>query len=224
MGHSFCAGDDYFCLHDKIIDVILSMCNWEFNWGERTPVIKRKDKILISAIELLDESGISGLTTKNLAKRQSVSEPALYRQYKNKQEIIDEILEEYARYDEKIENSIKASALSGREAVLFYITRFAELYENYSELTTVMFSFDLFFYQEKSLEYMTNVNQNRLLFLSQLIEANRGDFSFDKSFSSLEMTELIMGMFLAVTYQWRMHGKDFSLKDKILKMSEKLLA
>ena len=49
------------------------------------------------------------------------------------------------KYDEKIENSIKASALSGREAVLFYITRFAELYENYSELTTVMFSFDLFF-------------------------------------------------------------------------------
>ena len=71
---------------------------------------------------------------------------------------------------------------------------------------------------------MTNVNQNRLLFLSQLIEANRGDFSFDKSFSSLEMAELIMGMFLAVTYQWRMHGKDFMLKDKILKMSEKLLA
>jgi AcrR family transcriptional regulator len=41
-------------------------------------IIKRKNKIIIEAIDLLDELGIQGLTTKEIAKRRDPSEPAIY--------------------------------------------------------------------------------------------------------------------------------------------------
>jgi AcrR family transcriptional regulator len=37
---------------------------------------QRKNKIIIEAIDLLDEAGIQGLTTKEIAKRQGITEPA----------------------------------------------------------------------------------------------------------------------------------------------------
>lgn len=70
-------------------------------------MIKRKNSILISALELFEEGGTNNITIKNLAKREKVSEPALYRQYKNKHEIIVSIINEYSSYDNQIINTIK---------------------------------------------------------------------------------------------------------------------
>ena len=42
--------------------------------------IKRKEKVIISSIDLFDEAGIKGLTTKELAKREGITEPAIYKQ------------------------------------------------------------------------------------------------------------------------------------------------
>ncbi|PKM56583.1 MAG: hypothetical protein CVU98_10480, partial [Firmicutes bacterium HGW-Firmicutes-3] len=120
-------------------------------------MIKRKDKILISAIDLLYSEGVSGVTTKNLAKLEKVTEPALYRQYKNKQEILNHIVEAYAQYDEKIINTIKESPLSGYEVIQYYIKRFIEFYENYVELTTVMFSMDLYYYHDATKARMEEI-------------------------------------------------------------------
>ncbi|MDA3845636.1 MAG: hypothetical protein PF505_03695 [Vallitaleaceae bacterium] len=63
-------------------------------------MINCKEKILISAIELLDNEIVSGVTTNNLTKLQNVSEPALYSLYEGKQEILNYIIKEYASYIE----------------------------------------------------------------------------------------------------------------------------
>ena len=49
---------------------------------------KRQQEIIESAGKLLMEKGIKGLTTKNLAIEMEFSESALYRHFKNKEDII----------------------------------------------------------------------------------------------------------------------------------------
>ena len=49
---------------------------------------KRQQEIIESAGKLLMEKGIKGLTTKNLAQEMEFSESALYRHFKNKEDII----------------------------------------------------------------------------------------------------------------------------------------
>ena len=53
----------------------------------------RQPEIVGAAIQLISKGGIQGLTTKNLATRLKLSEPALYRHFKNKRDILLAILE-----------------------------------------------------------------------------------------------------------------------------------
>ncbi|PKM55085.1 MAG: hypothetical protein CVV00_05520 [Firmicutes bacterium HGW-Firmicutes-5] len=186
-------------------------------------MIKRKDKILISAIDLLYSEGVSGVTTKNLAKLEKVTEPALYRQYKNKQEILNHIVEAYAQYDEKIINTILESRLSGYEVIRYYIKRFIEFYENYVELTTVMFSMDLYYYHETTKARMEEIVNKRISFLENLITLNKDILLKNTGYNSEEMASMIHGTLFAQIYEWRMTGMHYALKERALDYIMKLL-
>ncbi len=50
-----------------------------------------RQKVVRAALELLNEVGLDGLTTRRLAEELGVQGPALYWHFKNKQELIDEM-------------------------------------------------------------------------------------------------------------------------------------
>ena len=51
-------------------------------------LLNRKDSIVITAIEIMSELGIHGLTTKEIARRQGISEGTIFRYFRSKNEII----------------------------------------------------------------------------------------------------------------------------------------
>ena len=52
-----------------------------------------RDTVLRAALELLDEVGIDGLSTRKLAERLGVQSPTLYWHFKNKGELLDAMAE-----------------------------------------------------------------------------------------------------------------------------------
>lgn len=54
---------------------------------------QRQKQILDEAMTLVIEEGISNLTMKKVAERMGFSEPALYRHFKNKQDMVIELIE-----------------------------------------------------------------------------------------------------------------------------------
>lgn len=184
-------------------------------------MLKRKDRILISAIELLDAEGVSGITTKNIAKLQKITEPALYRQYIGKQDILEHIIEDFAGYDVKITNTIKEAGLTGIVAIEFYVKRYAELYENYSEVTTVMFSMDLYQYNDKTRKRMQEIMNNRIDFLESIITDQEIE-SFE-IFNAKEMASFINGIIFSQVYEWRIKDKSYSLQDRLMDFVLKFL-
>lgn len=186
-------------------------------------MLKRKDKILISAIELLSEEGVNGITTKKLAAREKVSEPALYRQYKNKQAILDQIMVEYASYDEMIFKTINQSELKGKEAVSFYVKRYAELYQNYEELTTVMLSLDLYFYNDFTKDMMIKTDKSRNEFLEKIIKKDKNEFLLGERLNAKELAELINGTITSQVLEWRLSGKSYKLDNRLNDVINRLL-
>jgi len=186
-------------------------------------MIGRKDKILISAIELLDQEGVNGVTTKNLARLQGVTEPALYRQYKSKQDILINIVDEYALYDVKITNTISESTIHGKDAIMFYIKRYAELFQNYSELTTVMFSMDLYQYNEVTKKQMELILKNRIHFLEKTINQSDELVNNKQGFTSSELSSLINGIIFSTVYEWRIFSKSFDLETRLTDLINKLI-
>lgn len=186
-------------------------------------MLKRKDRILISALELLEESGVSGVTTKRLAQKEGITEPALYRQYKNKGQIIKRIIDEYGSYDDKIMNTIRESSMSGRDKVLFYVNRYCELYENYSELTTVMLSMDLYFYEPETKAQMKATIQRRGAFLSSIIEEGKKDGTIKNVENSETLAAATEGIIVNQIIAWRLTDTDKTLNDLIVSHIEGLL-
>ena len=56
---------------------------------------KRQDEILDTALHLLADGGVKNLTMKRIAESIGVSEPAVYRHFKNKAEIVKGIIEKF---------------------------------------------------------------------------------------------------------------------------------
>lgn len=186
-------------------------------------MLKRKDSILISAIDLLYAEGINGLTTKKLAKLQGVSEPALYRQYKSKLDIVIHIIDEFSNYDSRIMNTIKESSMKGKEAILFYVKRFSELYQNYSELTTIMYSMDAYQYNEKTRNMIKQIHQTKTNFLQEVIKEGQDLKDINNLFSAEELAKIINGLVFSLTYDWRINNKEQSLEEILINVIGKLL-
>ena len=53
---------------------------------------KRQKEIINAALKLISEGGIQALTMKNLAKMLEITEPALYRHFENKHDILLNVL------------------------------------------------------------------------------------------------------------------------------------
>ncbi|MDO8358460.1 MAG: TetR/AcrR family transcriptional regulator C-terminal domain-containing protein [Devosia sp.] len=86
-----------------------------------------KSQIVAAAIALLDEVGIDQLTTRKLAERLGVQQPALYWHFKNKRELLDAVNEaimidghisRVPKPGERWQDFVKANARSFRASLL----------------------------------------------------------------------------------------------------------
>ena len=183
-------------------------------------MIKRRDRIVIAALELLDQGGVSNVTTRNLASKQNISEPALYRQFDNKYEIFVAMIEELSSYDEQIMNTISEHEMQGLEAIIYYVKRYSELYQSYSELTSILYSMDLYFYDHKTKKMIKEILQVRDDFLkNQLNKYPIKECSLLPSELALSINELL---FVEV-YRWKLRDMSYSLTESVVKKTMSLM-
>ncbi len=188
-----------------------------------TNYLKRKERIVITAIDILNEAGINGLTTKEIAKRHDITEPAIYRQFSGKREIIRAILDRYSAYDEVIKNTIVDNQILGKAGIKYFTKAYAEYYQNYPEITTVMFSFDTFKYDEETNEEMQKIVKDRYDLLFDLVSdaISRKEIETKKEVQAL--TDGIFSVIWSTTFLWRMQNCSFDVKERIILAVDNIL-
>ena len=93
--------------------------------------MKTKDKILIEALSLFSVSGFSGVSGRDIAKEVGIRESAIYKHYKNKQELFDTIVEVSAgRIDSLQEELISKFNHNVNTKEVFPISIIQEIYCN----------------------------------------------------------------------------------------------
>ena len=178
--------------------------------------LNRKEQIIISAIEIMDERGTNGLTMKEISIRQGVTEPAIYRHFKNKQEVILTILERTAVFDEGLFNTILQNNISALGSVHFFIESYTTYYESYPELITIVFSFDAYRYEQETMEMMQAIIEQREAFLCRVIEEGMADGTINQSMNASQYAKLLMGQIWSVLYHWKMNHCQGSVKQEMM--------
>lgn len=185
--------------------------------------LHRKDTMLISAIDILDKGGIQGLTTKEIAKAEGVTEAAVYKHYTGKQEIIAAILERFASFDHQICDTILQQQMSEREGILFYAKAYAEYYQGYPQIATLLFSFDVFRYDPDLKRGMLHTMEDRRAFLEQFITDCRTAAGTTGRITPPILAGMILGCIWNSTYYWKLNDESHNLKAEILESVQALL-
>jgi AcrR family transcriptional regulator len=168
--------------------------------------LTRKEKITITSIQILDEKGIKGLTTREIASRQNITEPAIYRHFSSKKKIILSIIEKFKIFDELISSTIMENNMAPLEALRYYIESFSKYYENYPEITTVMFSLDVYGYDEELKDEMFDTFSQRDELIRKIIEKGQEEKLFIKNISSKYISEMIIDILWGTIKRWKLEG------------------
>jgi len=132
---------------------------------------KRQKEIIDVSIGLIAESGIQNLTIRNISEKIRISEPAIYRHYNSKLDIILSILEFFGNNSKFMLDKLDSEDISPlKKLEKLYLKRCKEFSEK-PEITRVLFSEEIFqnekILSEKVKEIMT-IHRNFKKFLLKI--------------------------------------------------------
>jgi AcrR family transcriptional regulator len=185
--------------------------------------LKRKEKILITVVQILDEKGIKGLTTREIARRQGITEPVIYKHFKNKKDILSTIITEFSSFDESIINTIRENNMNFRDAVMYYAQSYSTYYENYPEMITLMYSFDIFRYDEDLNKKMVGIIGRRYDFIVSLVKEGFEKKETETSLNPNDFAGIISNIIWMTIYNWKLEEREWNLSVHITKKLEFIL-
>ncbi len=178
--------------------------------------LHRRESIVLTAIEIIDELGIKGLSTREIAKRQGISEGTLFRHYKNKNEIITEVLNHYSQYDYDIAESVRLMNLKPKESIIYLIKAYSEYYENYPSITAIPNIYEVLIQNAELAEKVKSIYNNRRNYMKEIIKSGQKSGEIIPDIDAQNLSDVMLGFFRETVLRWRINGYSFSLKDSIL--------
>jgi len=188
-----------------------------------TTYTNRQKEIIDAAIRLISERGIQSLTIKNLAAKLDLTEGAIYRHFRSKDEIIRGIV----RYLDaiRIQAAERISSINGgtpeklRQFFLCCLSRFAQK----PELASVVFAEEIFrFSSDLSRQVYSIMLATQQIVRDILIQGKQNKEVNDK-LDDYYGSMLITGAMRLLVTQWRMSGFEFDLIEEGTKLLENIL-
>jgi len=183
----------------------------------------RQRQIVQAAILLIHFGGIQNLTIKKIANEVGFSEQAIYRHFANKQAILaatvnffiiccGEMLEEIGEIEDP----------------LLQIRRFMEVHIEYFEenpaFATVIFSEEIFQYEETLTLRVQQLVDNLIKFVTVLVEKGQATGGIDNKYPAGDLAFMILGSLRFLITVCRLSAGSFSIKERGWPLIETIMA
>lgn len=184
---------------------------------------ERQLEIIEAAGEILTESGLAGLTTKNLAAKMGFVESALYRHFNGKEEIIVTMLQYLADDMDKRLTACVAEIDDPVEKLKAVFNDQFDFFGKHPHFLVAVFS-------EGLLEESKNINAAIMLLMATkrkhllpIIKQGQLEGIIKTSASAEDILHIIMGSFRLHMLQWRITNFSFDVKQKGNKLMTSIL-
>ena len=179
--------------------------------------------MVLTAIAILHEQGYSALTTREMARREGISEAAIFKHFDNKNEILIAMLDHYSRFDRDIRDSIGMLRLRPMESIVYWIQIHAELLENDPALTAITQLYEVLYREPGLQDKMMEIYTTRLLLLKLLLEAAQSEGQLKAGADCNELADIITGTVREICLRWRLTGFSFPLKERVVRTLKHVL-
>lgn len=183
----------------------------------------RQLEIIESAGRILTNSGLSGFTTKNLAKEMGFSESAIYRHFESKEAIIIAMLEFLGRdMDQRLGGAIDSNSTSEEKFRALFKNQFSFFSAN-PHFVVAVFSDGLLEESYKINQAILNIMQVKMKHLMPIVMEGQQNGTFTQLITPEELVHIIMGSFRLQMFKWRISNFQFDIQRTGLNMLEALL-
>lgn len=175
---------------------------------------ERQQQILDESVKLIDNKGIQGFTIKNLSKEIGISEPAIYRHFESKIEILTTILDIFKSnmiQNQKIFTDISIDPL---ERLRRFFNRVFEMFTKNPALISVIFSEEIFQNETILKEKVNNIQNLNEMLVNSILKEMQAKKEMSR-FADIEMISLMMfGSIRLLVKKWKYSNHSFDLIEK----------
>lgn len=185
---------------------------------------ERQLQIMQESIELIAEKGIQGFTIKNLAAKINLSEPAIYRHFLNKNEILIGIIN---YFHQTVADIMCQNEYSNPfESFKYNFIKVLKYFNNNKSIVSVVFSEEIFHHQESLRNLVKTLFTNSKNFITTSITEAQKNKNIRNDVDAIVIATLIMGMLRILIIDWRLNNYDYDLCERglfIIENFEKML-
>ncbi len=173
---------------------------------------ERQAQIIEVAMKLIADKGIQGFTIKNLAKEIGISEPAIYRHFKSKTDILINILNNFKEMSEMMSNMLVTNTDAALDKINFMFSNMIELFTEQPSIISVIFSEEIFknetILKEKINEIQNILQQN----IENIIDKGQAEGNVRTDIDKGNLALIFMGSLRLLVKRWDFNKQSFSLK------------
>lgn len=179
-------------------------------------VLHRRESLILTAIDVINELGIQGLSIREVAKRQGISNSSIFGHFRSKNDLILAVLDHFTQYDSVVIQAIKLEGLKSKEAITYYVDLFVTYYENYPAITSIVQSYEDLRCEPEFTEKVKSIFFGRSDYLNQLVKEAQAVNEIRSDIDSMCIADIIMGSCRVICLKWRMENFGFKLRERVL--------
>lgn len=184
---------------------------------------KRQQEIIESAGKLLMEKGIKGLTTKNLAQEMEFSESALYRHFKNKEDIILLLIRFLSEnINLRFETILKAENNAEEKFLALFLSQF-QFFKKNPHFIVIVLSDGLMDNSEDIKKSIKKLIETNFAALKKIMTDGQESKLFNQEMEADSLVHFAMGTFRLQMLQWKLSNFNFDVEAKGMKTMTDLL-
>ncbi len=186
----------------------------------------RQTEIMEAALEIINTLGIQRLTIKNISKKVGISEPAIYRHFGSKTDILTGILSNLKDMAEMLSEMMKSYKASAPEKINFLFSRMLELFSETPSMVSVIFSEEIFKNDEVLKSRIAEILNINAQTVENIISLGQHENSIRADIDEKNLALIAMGSFRLLVKKWELNHNNFNLQlegENLIKVIIKIL-
>ncbi len=176
---------------------------------------ERQQQIIEHAIKIIDDKGIQGLTIKNMSKSVGISEPAIYRHFESKTDIILAILntlEDAADLFSQIMMNRQGKAI---EKIGLIFQKMVAMFTENPSLVSVIFAEEIFKNEAVLKTKILKVLDKNEETLEHILKTGQEEGNVRTDINNKVLALIIMGSLRLLVKRWYMGNYVFALNTEV---------
>ncbi|HCM27562.1 MAG: hypothetical protein A2Z99_21645 [Treponema sp. GWB1_62_6] len=174
----------------------------------------RQKEIVDAALSLISGKGIQELTMKRLAEAVGVSEPAIYRHFASKSEILAAVVDDVAASRSASLGEAHSSGLGPEETLVSFFRSHALLFMRRPALTAVLFSEDVFRSDPALMSRVGAIMEDTLATIRAEIAKGKRLGRFRGELDEVNGAFMLAGGFRLLVSTWQLGNETFNLPER----------